>query len=678
MLFLQRTPKVLRWIFSVVLILLITMTICRFIFFLTYNPPGKSFSGSAFILGLRFDARIAAIIGMAILLLTALPFLNPFKNNGAKKIWNVLLPVVFVLLLLFYFIDFYHFDYLHQRLNATVLNYLQDAGISYKMMWQTYPLIKATIVLIIIAIAAKIIFTRLLNSYLQKDSFYKRRGIVFYILSFFILGGFIFGKLGQFPLRWSDAFTLSDDFKANLALNPFQSFFSTLNFRNSTYDSKKVTAYYPLMAAYLGVKNPDSTKLNYERKYSSPDTTGNKPNVVLVICESFSAYKSSMYNNPLNTTPYFNELCKNGVFFDRCFTPAYGTARGIWATITGLPDVESPRTASRNPNAVNQHTIINNFGYNNFYFLGGSATWANIRGVLTNNINGLNLYEEDNFKAKKIDVWGISDKNLFLEANNVLKQQDKPFFAVIQTADNHRPYTIPDEDKAAFKILHFSSDSLKRFGFESNEEMNAFRYTDFCFQQFMEAAKKEKYFDNTIFVFVGDHGIRYSGSLDYFPKSYVEQGLTCEHVPLLFYAPKLLQPKRIHDVCSQVDILPSIAALAKMPYRNNAFGRDLFDTSMTVPFYDSKSKALISNIKIDNKEKYAFIIDHDVKTIGLVNNDYYFLKNLKTGTQNFVSMTGNDAIEKNPHTDSVKNYLSSLTDAWYETAKYLLLNNKKQ
>lgn len=68
---------------------------------------------------------------------------------------------------------------MHQRLNATVLNYLQDAGISYKMMWQTYPLIKATIVLIIIAIAAKIIFTRLLNSYLQKDSFYNRRGIVF-------------------------------------------------------------------------------------------------------------------------------------------------------------------------------------------------------------------------------------------------------------------------------------------------------------------------------------------------------------------------------------------------------------------------------------------------------------------------------------------------------------------
>jgi phosphoglycerol transferase MdoB-like AlkP superfamily enzyme len=331
--------------------------------------------------------------------------------------------------------------------------------------------------------------------------------------------------------------------------------------------------------------------------------------------------------------------------------------------------VESPSTASRNPNAVNQHTIINDFkGYNNYYFLGGSATWANIRGLLTNNINGLHLFEEQDYKAAKIDVWGISDKNLFLEANKVLKEQHNPFFAVIQTADNHRPYTIPKEDEAAFKKISFSADSLKRFGFETNDEMNAFRYTDFCYQQFMEAAKKETYFDNTIFVFVGDHGIRFNGNLDYLPKSYTAQGLTCEHVPLLFYAPKLLQPKRINEVCSQVDILPTIAALAKTTYSNTTFGRNLLDT--IVPF--SKYKAVFSG------DKHAFIIDHDVKTIGLISNQYYFLKNIKTGKQDFVSMVNNNAVEKNLRTDSIKNYLSTLTDAYYETSKYMLLNNKKK
>ncbi len=671
MLFLQRIPKLLRWIFSVVVILLITMTIFRFIFFFAYNPPGKPFSGSAFIMGLRFDARIACIVGLGIMLLTFISFLNPFKNNGAKKFWNFLLPLVFAILTLFYCIDFYHFDYLHQRLNASVLNYLQDAGISFNMMWQTYPLVKVGIALIILLLLARFIFGRLLAHYLQQDSFYKRRGIWMYVISFILLAQIIIGKIvvmpGQFPLRWSDAFTLTDDFKANLALNPFQSFFSTLSFRNSTFDIKKVKAAYPAMAAYLGVQQPDSTQLNYERKYTVADSAGNKPNVVVVICESFSAYKSSMYGNPLNTTPFFNEMCNNGVFFDRCFTPAYGTARGVWATITGIPDVESPSTASRNPNAVNQHTIINDFtGYNNYYFLGGSATWANIRGLLTNNINGLHLYEEQDYKASTIDVWGISDKNLFLEANKVLKEQNKPFFAVIQTADNHRPYTIPKEDEASFKKLSFSTDSLKRFGFESNEELNAFRFTDYCYQQFITAAKKEKYFDNTIFVFVGDHGIRGSAG-EMFPKCWTEQGLTCEHVPLLFYAPKLLQPKRVHEVCSQVDVLPSVASLAKTSYSNNTFGRNLFDTVSATQF---KS--------IYKGENYAFIIDHDVKTIGLISNQYYFLKNIKTGKEDFLSVVNNNPVEKNAQTDSVRNYLSQLTGAYYETAKYLMLNNKKK
>lgn len=663
MVFLQRVPRLLRWIFSVVLLLLPAMTMARLVVYWNFNPPGKAFSGSAFILGLRFDARVTAIIGLIMLLLCAIPILNPFKNNHARRFWNIFLPILFLLLAFVYAADFYHFDYLHQRLNATVLNYLQDAGISFGVMWQSYPLLKIFIGLIVLFILATFLFGWLLGRYLQQDTFYKRKGIAAYIISFLLFGTLIFGKLGQFPLRWSDAYTLSDDFKANLALNPLQSFISTLNFRSAAYDIKKVKKVYPLMASYLGISNADTNQLQYTRSYTNHNPLAEKPNIVLVICESFSAYKSSMYNNPLNTTPYFAALCRDGVFFDRCFTPAYGTARGVWATLTGIPDVASPKTASRNPNAVDQHTIINDFkGYNNFYFLGGSATWANIRGVLTNNIRNLKLYEQEDYKAEKIDVWGISDKNLFLEANQVLKQQTTPFFAIIQTADNHRPYTIPEEDREEFKLISFSADSLKRFGFESNEEMNAFRYTDFGFRKFMEAAKKEKYFDNTLFVFIGDHGIRYNGTLEYFPKSWTEQGLTCEHVPLLFYAPGFLQPNRISSVCSQVDVLPSIASLAQIPYNNSTFGRNLFADTIVTPA----------------NEKYAFIIDHDVKTIGLVSNRYHYLKNFKTGTEEMVSVTDNNPVPANAQTDSIKNHLRQLTDAYYETSKYLLLNNKKK
>src|SRR5436189_4199010 len=100
MLFLQRIPKLLRWIFSVVFILLIVMTISRLLIYWRFNPPGKAFSGSAFLLGFRYDARVACIIGLIIMLLCAIPALNPFKNYKAKYFWNIFLPLVFMIMIL--------------------------------------------------------------------------------------------------------------------------------------------------------------------------------------------------------------------------------------------------------------------------------------------------------------------------------------------------------------------------------------------------------------------------------------------------------------------------------------------------------------------------------------------------------------------------------------------------
>ena len=585
---------------------------------------------------------------------------NPFVSATAKKIWKIYFLVAAILLVFFYAVDLQHFDYLHQRLNASVLNYTEDAKISFGMVWQTYPVVKIFFAIFIIVF----ILYRLINKWFKMISTTStsRPQSLFSFILFLLLATAIFGRVGQYPLRWSDAFTFGDEFKASVSLNPVQSFFSTLQFRHSGYDEKKVRQYYPLIASYLSVQNPDSIKLNYERAYTFSNNNPAKPNVVLVICESFSAYKSSMWGNPLNTTPYFNELCKQGVFFDHCFSPAYGTARGVWATVTGIPDVESPNTASRNPVAVDQHTIINDFaGYQKLYFLGGSTSWANIRGLLTNNIKDLKLYEEGSYKAKAIDVWGISDKHLFLEANDFLKQETSPFFAVIQTADNHRPYTIPSEDLPEFTKKEFPVDTLKKYGFSGNDELNAFRYTDFCYQKFIEAAKKEKYFANTIFIFVGDHGIRGDAG-NMFPKCWTEFGITTQHVPLLFYSPLLLKPARISNTCSQIDIFPSVASVIKMPYRNATLGRNLFDTAQypTLPFNDR-----------------AFLIDPEERKIGMMTNEYCYMKNLLTGKENFVSSKSNDALPVNTSTQNDKKLLQDITNAYFETAKYMLLNNKK-
>ena len=658
-----KIPKLIRWIFSTGIIFLVLMTILRLCVFFFFNRQGNHFYDiiPALLLGVRYDLKMICILLLLILLAGCFSFSNPFRTESGRKICLFIVSLAVFLLIFFYAVDFAHYSYLSQRLNASVLNYLSDAGISMNMVWQTYPVIWIILLLIAGTWFIRWLIVSAYKRIKRSGSLTsKKNTIISYVIAFLLMALAIFGRIGQFPLRWSDAFALGSDYRANLALNPFQSFFSSLKFRHATYDIAKVEKAYPTLAPYFGLPATDSAKLNFERNsVQKNNRQASAPNVVVVICESFSAYKSSMWGNPLNTTPFFNDMTKKGIFFDHCFTPTYGTARGVWAVITGMPDVEiATTTSSRNPAAVNQHSIADDFtGYDKFYFLGGSASWANIRGLLINNIRGLHLYEQENYDAPKIDVWGISDKNLFLEANKVLKQQSKPFFAVIQTADNHRPYSIPDEDLKEFHKTTVPQDSLKQFGFESNDEMNAFRYTDFGYRKFIEAASKEKYFNNTIFLFIGDHGIAGNAG-NMFPNAWTEQRLSAEHVPMLVYSPALVSPKRISEYCSQVDVLPTLAGLCNMPYRNTSFGRDLLDSSY------------------NHEKAFSFIYDPDLGYIGLVKGDFLYRRQLKTGKEEMVSVINNNPID-NAANETEKNKMKSLADGIYETSKYLLFHNKK-
>jgi phosphoglycerol transferase MdoB-like AlkP superfamily enzyme len=647
--------KKLRWILLTILVFFIAITSDRFFLLFTsgYFHGLSSNIFKALWLGARYDLRQTGVLAVVMLLLSAIPFSDPFKSAFGKKFWTVFLSMLSVLVVFIYVMDVMHFDYLSQRLNSSILNFIPEGGTSAAMVWQTYPVIRLLLLIALLSAVMIYFINKAYRSTAKKIEMKSNKRIAVNNVVLFLLCALcIFGRLDQYPLRWSDAFELGDNRLSQLALNPIQSFLSSMSFRHVSFDEKATSKYYPMMAGYLGLDTAANGKPRFVRHIAG--TASTKPNVVLVICESFSAYKSSMWGNPLNTTPYFNSLCKDGVFFDHCFTPHFGTARGVWATITGTPDVLLDKTASRDPLIVDQHSIISDFeGYQKDYFIGGSTSWANIKGVI-NNISGINIHEQGSYSAKKVDVWGISDKNLFLQANEVLHNKATPFFTVIQTSDNHRPYTIPKEDQDDFKMVSYPRDSLVRYGFQSNDELNAFRYTDFCFQRFMETAKKEPYFNNTIFVFIGDHGIRGNAG-DMFPKAWTDNSLTCFHVPLLFYAPAILKPAKHTMISSQVDVMPTIAGMAGIPYTNSTMGRDLLhlaDTTLNI----------------------AFLIDHDVRNIAVVHGDYLFQRHLFNYKEILVSVSDNHVISK----DSLvvlSNHMRDLTLGFYEASRFMLFNN---
>ena len=141
----------------------------------------------------------------------------------------------------FYVVDFAHYAYLSQRLNASVLNYLEDAGISTEMVWQSYPVIRLFLLVFIVTFLL-IWVIRKFHKRIEAKSFpvSRKRKIVSYSVFFLLMAFFLFGRFDQYPLRWSDAYALGSDFEANLALNPFESFFNTLKFRAKKPDPKKV------------------------------------------------------------------------------------------------------------------------------------------------------------------------------------------------------------------------------------------------------------------------------------------------------------------------------------------------------------------------------------------------------------------------------------------------------
>ena len=647
--------------------LLVAMSVARLVFLRWFSQGAQELSAStaaqALFLGLRYDLRIAILATVPLLAVTIIPWLGKRVGLFAlPKFWLVYGALVWALLGVIYIFDFGHYSYLNLRLNASIINFAEDTATSRGMLWQTYPVLRVLLCyMLFIALMVSLLAKCLQACVALKPlhgAWWKKGALG--VLAFLPLLFGVHGKFSQYPLRWSDAFTFGNPFAAAVALNPVQNFVDTNTFKEAAYDEKVLRDHYALMANYLGVTQPDAKTFNFRRDVApKPNALAGQPNVVLVLLESFSGYKTSVFDNALNPTPNFAQIARDGVLFTHFFTAHFGTARGVFATVTGIPDVSLANTTSRNPLAVDQHTIINEFkGYEKYYFMGGSTAWANVRGVLKNNITGLTIYEEDSFTSPHNDVWGISDKNLFLETNKILGAQNKPFFAMIQTAGNHRPYTIPAEDKDF--ILQTPDDAtLKANGFFAVDEFNSFRYMDYCIGKFIEAAKQEKYFDNTVFVFLGDHGITGVAGNN-MPRAWTDLRLSTGHTPLLIYAPKLLPAARYGQPAQQVDVLPTIAGLFNFSYVNKTLGRDLLDE------------------KFDDR-RHSFTIYHtEGPLIGVVDKEHYLTMQGNGQAAQLFDIHSPTPLTpvQNQHPEKFSQ-MQKLTRGIYETARYMLTHNGK-
>ena len=299
------------------------------------------------------------------------------------------------------------------------------------------------------------------------------------------------------------------------------------------------------------------TQRPYIRDVTSPGVR--KPlNVVLVSVESFSAEFMTAFGNKQKLTPYMDRLADEGMLFTRLYATGTRTVRGLEALTLSVPPTPGHSIVKR-PDNANLYTIgevFKDHGYESLYLYGGYSYFDNMNAFFSG--NGYTVIDRLVLTPEQIhfeNIWGVADEDLF---NLALRELDtrhaasKPFFAHIMTTSNHRPFTYPES----------RIDIPSKTGRDGGV-----KYTDWAIGNFIEQARAKPWFDNTLFVIVADHTHKGRGRQELPLENY--------HIPMVIYAPKQVQARRIDTISSQIDVAPTILGLLNISYRSRFFGQDI-------------------------------------------------------------------------------------------------------
>ena len=663
---LKRTPNYIKYIFINIFFLFVYIFFFRVLFYYFFAQLENISSSEiqrAFWLGIRFDIKLAIITLFplaALILIINYAFLQKKKY---RKFANVYLVIAYIILTLFYLFDFGYYDYLNIRLDASSLRFLGNLKISKQVLIESYPIYKIIFGILILGYFIFRLSKTIHKSFsIQTNTISKKIKTIYFIGTILLLSYGIYSSITHYPLRWSEAFFSKKNAVNQFALNPILNFFDSFTYRSEGVNMVEFKKYYPVIARNLNL--PKDT-ISFERKIVFDSTYTEKPNVVIVMMESLGVKPISFYGNPMKNTPVLDSLITRSVSFPNFYIHKYGTAASVFASITGLPDIQNIRTASRNPLIQDQRIIFDQFnGYEKLYFLGGSASWANIRSIFQSNIKDLKIFEEGSYETEnRVDVWGIDDYELFKESNKVLEKltkKNKPFIAYIQTSSNHVPYTVPDE-KERYKPLkedEIDTNLFEKSGFKSVAQLNALRYLDFNIGRFLERAKKSGYHENTIFAFFGDHNTAMTKT-ELLPKEY-DLNIETLHVPFFIYAPKFIKPKVIKKNGKIIDLFPTVISLAKINHTNYTLGNNLLDAN----YIDTSS--------------FVYLKIKGEPATGLLKDSLYYSKTRITNTSGLYNLNEKSLTDlKDTYSEQLKE-MDSLLEAYYHSTKYLYFNNKKR
>lgn len=325
--------------------------------------------------------------------------------------------------------------------------------------------------------------------------------------------------------------------------------------------------------------------------------TNKRPNIVFLLLESFTANAIEVLGGLPDVTPNLNALASEGVLFSNIYATGARSDRGMVAAISALPS--NPSVAFiKYPNRIVQYPrfpkdLEEVGGYTTRYYYAGDINFGSFRSYVTMSFQS--MVTEDDFSGPAIEnrfKWGVHDEYMFERLFEDLTAAPQPFMYMAFNMSSHEPFTVPGE---------------KAFPGDDQEHlfMNAIHYSDRCIGDFIRKCKESGIWDNTLFIFMADHGTRVIKHADpNFPEAY--------HIPLLLTGGVLnVRDTVIHTIGSQTDMVATVLAQLGMDHSGYKYSRNLLaNPAQPFAFYSYANAAAVvsgDGVSILNLQSGQFI-----------------------------------------------------------------------
>ncbi|MFT5758891.1 MAG: phosphoglycerol transferase MdoB-like AlkP superfamily enzyme [Alteromonadaceae bacterium] len=300
----------------------------------------------------------------------------------------------------------------------------------------------------------------------------------------------------------------------------------------------------------------------------SPTYQGKPKNLVIILEESLGAqFVSSLGGLPL--TPEIDKLNNEGWAFKKLYATGTRSVRGIEAVITGFTPTPARSVVKLDKSQRGFFTIASLLKDNNYttqFIYGGESHFDNMKSFFLGNGFTDIVDFEDIKNPNFVASWGASDGDLFNQANSEitkLHEADQPFFTFIFTSSNHDPFEIPE---GVVTPIEYTPEQLTQYDAKELMRHKAIQYADYALGEFIDKAKKQPYWKDTVFLVVADHDARTGG------KSLVP--IQSFHIPAVILNSGH-GPTSDERVVSQIDLPPTLLSLMGVTNYSPMLGHDL-------------------------------------------------------------------------------------------------------